>query len=113
MISGDHFELIKGTSNVTINKGSRLFVNASGETGNHFTIQIGTDGNLNLQVDAGKINVHNVQGDINLKAGGSINMEAGAHIRMTSQAKNVTVHGDMLEQVEGENKKTGAPINLN
>ena len=113
LISKDHFELIKGTSNVTINKGSRLFVNASGETGNHFTIQIGTDGNLNLQVDAGKINIHNVQGDINMKAGGSINMEAGAHIRMTSQAKNVTVHGDMLEQVEGENKKTGAPINLN
>ena len=113
LISGDHFELIKGASNVTINKGSRLFVNASGEKDNHFTIQIGTDGNLNIQVDAGKINIHNVQGDINMKAGGSINLEAGAHIRMKSSAYATTVSGDMLEQVQGKNTKTGKPIDLN
>ena len=113
LISGDHYELIKGTSNVTINKGSRLFVNASGETDNHFTIQIGQDGNLNLQVDAGKINIHNVQGDINMKAGGSINFEAGAHIRMKATDYATTVSGDMNEEVQGKNRKTGKPIDLN
>jgi len=113
LISGDHFELIKGTSNVTINKGSRLFVNASGETDNHFTIQIGTDGNLNLQVDAGKINIHNVQGDINMKAGGSINMEAGGDIRMLSSGYSASVSGDWNERVQGKNTKTGKPIDLN
>ena len=113
LITGDHYELIKGTSNVTINKGSRLFVNASGQENNHFTIQIGTDGNLNLQVDAGKINIHNVQGDINMKAGGSINLEAGAHIRMKSTDYATTVAGDMNEEVQGKNRKTGKPIDLN
>ena len=113
LISGDHFELIKGTSNVTINKGSRLFVNAAAGENQHFTIQIGENGNLNLQVDAGKINIHNVQGDINMKAGGSINLEAGAHIRMKSTDYATTVSGDMNEEVQGKNRKTGKPIDLN
>ena len=113
LISGDHFELIKGTSNVTINKGSRLFVNAAAGENQHFTIQIGENGNLNLQVDAGKINIHNVQGDINMKAGGSINLEAGAHIRMKATDYATTVSGDMNEEVQGKNRKTGKPIDLN
>ena len=113
LISGDHFELIKGTSNVTINKGSRLFVNAAAGKDQHFTIQIGENGNLNLQVDAGKINIHNVQGDINMKAGGSINLEAGAHIRMKATDYATTVSGDMNEEVQGKNRKTGKPIDLN
>jgi hypothetical protein len=113
LISGDHYELIKGSSNVTINKGSRLFVNAGAGKDQHFTIQIGENGNLNLQVDAGKINIHNVQGDINMKAGGSINLEAGAHIRMKATDYATTVSGDMNEEVQGKNRKTGKPIDLN
>ena len=120
LTSGSHYELIKGTSNVTINKGSRLFINAS-KTGSrdsadnqHFTIQVGDNGNMNIQLDAGDLNIHTKDGDINMKAGGSINMEAGKEIRMNSLGYSAEVgESGWNEKVTGPNTKTGKPINLN
>ena len=120
LTSGSHFELIKGTSNVTINKGSRLFVNAS-KTGErdsadnqHLTIQIGDNGNLNIQIDAGDLNIHTVDGDINMKSGRSINMTATKEIRIQSPGFAASVGEDgWRESVTGPNTKTGKPINLN
>ena len=118
LTSGDHYELIKGTSNVTINKGSRLFINAN-KTGTrdsadnqHLTIQVGENGNLNIQLDAGDLNIHAVDGNINMKAERAINMET-AVVRMKTKFFEAEVDGNWDEKVTGTNTKTGSTIDLN
>jgi hypothetical protein len=69
---------------------------------------------MNIQLDAGDLNIHTKDGDINMKAGGSINMEAGKEIRMKSLGYSAEVgESGWNEKVTGPNTKTGKPINLN
>ena len=112
IISNDHFAHIKGTHNTTVDGGVRVFVNAQAKTSNNYTIQVGTNANVNIQVDKGDVNVVTRQGDVNMKAE-NMNIDVTETFGVKCRNMNVEVNGTLKEIVTLENRKTGKPINLN
>ena len=112
IISNDHFAHIKGTHNTTVDGGVRVFVNANGTADSNYTIQVGSNANVNVQVDKGNINLVAGQGEINMKAE-DMNIDITKDFRVKAQSVNFEVNGSYKEIVTGTNTKTGNPINLN
>ena len=112
IISNDHFAHIKGTHNTTVDGGVRVFVNANGTADSNYTIQVGSNANVNVQVDKGNINLVAGQGEINMKAE-DMNIDVTKDFRVKAQSVNFEVNGSYKEIVTGSNTKTGKPINLN
>ena len=112
IISNDHFAHIKGTHNTTVDGGVRVFVNANGTADSNYTIQVGNNANVNVQVDNGNINLVAGQGEINMKAE-DMNIDITKDFRVKAQSVNFEVNGTFTEKVLGVNTKTGKPINLN
>ena len=112
IISNDHFAHIKGTHNTTVDGGVRVFVNADASADSHYTIQVGSNANVNIQVDKGDVNVVATQGAINMKAE-DMNIDIAKDFRVKAQSVNFEVNGSWKEAVTGTNTKTGSVINLN
>ena len=112
IISNDHFAHIKGTHNTTVDGGVRVFVNANAKTKSDYTIQVGGNASVNVQVDKGDINLITTQGNINMKAE-NMNVDITRDFRVKAQSVNFQVDGSYKEIVTGSNTKTGDPINLN
>ena len=111
LTSGDDFAHIRGNSSTTVNGGVRVFVNADGSTdNNNYTIQVGANANVNIQVNKGNVNVVTTDGDINMKSGNDINIEATNAIRLKSTTFDAEVQGAWNERVEGDNTKTGKAV---
>ena len=114
LITGDSYVHIKGDQSTTTDGGVRVFVNADGSTADgHYTIEVGNNANINIQVNKGNVNVITTQGDINLKSGANIQLDAAQGIYLRSQTLNAEVDGDWNEKITGTNTKTGKTINLN
>ena len=91
-----------------------MFVNADASTDDHnYTIEVGNNANVNIQVNKGDVNVVTTQGDINLKSGKDVNIEAAQALRLKSNTLEAEVDGTWTEKVTGANTKTGKTINLN
>ena len=99
-------------SNTTVDGGVRVFVNADATADSHYTIQVGNNANVNVQVDKGNINLVAPQGEINMKAE-NMNIDVTRDFRVKTQSANFEVNGSLKEIVTGSNTKTGKPINLN
>ena len=112
IITNDHFAHIQGKSSTTTDKGVRVFVNASATASNDYTIQVGSNANVNIQVDKGDVNVVATQGNVNMKAE-NMNVDITETFGVKCRNMNFEVNGTLKEIVTGENKKTGKPINLN
>jgi len=121
IITSDHYAHIKGNHSTTVDGGVRVFVNADASTDdNNYTIEVGNNANVNIQVNKGDVNVHTVEGNINMKSGKDIRLDAAGDIRMTAQSFGADIAGTWTEKVDGFNSKTGdgmtikaVPINLN
>ena len=114
LITGDHFAHIKGNHSTTVDGGVRVFVNADASTDDHnYTIEVGNNANVNIQVNKGDVNVVTTQGDINLKSGKDVNIEAAQALRLKSNTLEAEVDGTWTEKVTGTNTKTGKTIDLN
>ena len=119
LIYGQQYTHIRGNQSTTTNGGVKVFVNAAGAGGRnalkqyHYTIQVGKNANVNIQVDKGDVNVVTTQGDINLKSGKDVNIEAAQALRLKSNTLEAEVDGTWTEKVTGANTKTGKTINLN
>jgi hypothetical protein len=108
IVSNDEFAHIKGNSSTTVDGGIRVFVNADGSTDDHnYTIQVGNNANVNIQVDKGDVNVVTSQGDINLKSGKNIHMEATQGIYMKSASVDAEISGDWNESTKNKTESTG------
>ena len=59
----DRFAHIKGTHHTTVDGGVRVFVNANVLVGSNYTIQVGSNANVNIQVDKGNVNLIATQGN--------------------------------------------------
>ena len=118
IISNDHFAHIQGNSSTTADAGVRVFVNAkaqssgSDSTKNDYTIQVGSNASVNVQVDKGNVNVIATQGTINMKSE-NMNLDITETFGVKCRNMNVEVNGILKERVLRENSKTGKPINLN
>ena len=124
LVTGDHYAHIKGNHSTTTDGGVRVFVNASGLGGgaapgqvtsaiNSYTIEVGNNANVNIQVNKGNVNVNTADGNINLKSGKDIVMDAAQGIYMRANSYNAQIDTTWTEKVSGTNTKTGKTINLN
>jgi len=108
LVTGDDFAHIKGNSSTTTDGGVRVFVNADGATEDgHYTIEVGNNANVNIQVNKGNVNVVTSEGDINLKSAKNIHMEATQGIYMKSTAMAIEVNGNWVETSENKTESTG------
>jgi hypothetical protein len=108
IVSNDEFAHIKGNSSTTVDGGIRVFVNADGSTDDHnYTIQVGNNANVNIQVDKGDVNVVTSQGDINLKSGKNIHMDATQGIYMKAASVDAEISGDWNESTKNKTESTG------
>ena len=113
LTTGDDFAHIKGNSSTTVDGGVRVFVNADGSTDDHnYTIQVGNNANVNIQVDKGNVNVVTSEGDINLKSGKNIQLDATQGIFMTARTFSAEISSTWVERVQGNNLKTGDHIQI-
>ena len=113
LTTGDDFAHIKGNSSTTVDGGVRVFVNADGSTDDHnYTIQVGNNANVNIQVDKGNVNVVTSEGDINLKSGKNIQLDATQGIFMTARTFSAEISSTWVERVQGNNLKTGKDITI-
>ena len=102
IIKGDSYRLlsnkeqvqITGNSDITIDGRHKLYINKSGVENNYYDIQIGAGASINIQVDSGDVNIHTIQGKINMNAGGDYNLNVGGNY-------TVQVAGNTLETIEG------------
>ena len=105
LISKDKKVYVAGNSDITLDGRHKLYINKNNTANNHYDIQIGAGASINIQVDDGDVNIHTVQGKINMNAGGDYNLKVGGNM-------NVLVEGSISETVEGSktSNTTGAVI---
>jgi len=96
---------IQGQSDISIDGRHKLYINKSGVADNHYDIQVGAGASINIQVDSGDVNIHTIQGKINMNAGGDYNLKVGGNY-------TVEVAGNTSETIEGTktSNTTGAVI---
>ena len=111
LTTGDDFAHIKGNSSTTTDGGVRVFVNADGATEDgHYTIEVGNNANVNIQVNKGNVNVVTSEGDINLKSAKNIHMDATQGIYMKSSLMKIQVDGQWTETSQNKTQSTGAHV---
>ena len=100
IVTNDDFAHIKGNSSTTVDGGVRVFVNADGSTGDqNYTIEVGNNANVNIQVNKGDVNVVTTEGDISIKSGGDVNIQADKNMNLSSQNMNLEINGTWNESV--------------
>ncbi len=105
--TGDHYVHIKGDQSTTVDGGIRVFVNADASTDDHnYTIEVGNNANVNIQVNKGNVNVVTTEGDINMKSGRNINMET-LGFRLQAQTVDIAVSGQWTETSKDKTESTG------
>ena len=109
LITGDHFAHIKGNHSTTVDGGVRVFVNADASSDDqNYTIEVGNNANVNIQVNKGDVNVVTTEGDINLKSGRNINMQT-LGFRLQAQTVDIAVNETWNETVNtSKTESTGA-----
>ena len=132
VISNDEYCHIQGNSRETIDKGVRIRVNASGESGNNYNVEVGQGSNVNIEVNGGNINLTTLgsgqdAGDININAARDLKIQVGRNmttdvietITETSKTKtqstqNTHQQNAALHDINGNEVDIDAdPINLN
>jgi hypothetical protein len=100
IVTNDDFAHIKGNSSTTVDGGVRVFVNADGSTGDqNYTIEVGNNANVNIQVNKGDVNVVTTEGDISIKSGGDVNIQADKNMNLSAQNMNLEINGTWNESV--------------
>ena len=106
LITGDHFAHIKGNHSTTVDGGVRVFVNADASSDDqNYTIEVGNNANVNIQVNKGDVNVVTTEGDINLKSGRNINMQTSG-FRLQAQTVDISVSGQWTETTRNKTENT-------
>ena len=99
-------------------------MNSSGTEGNNYNIEVGSNANVNVEVNKGNINLTTLSpdvGDININASRDLNVQVNRNFTVAVLGDAVeTITGKKDEIVSGKNTKTGSeidmdanPINLN
>ena len=105
LVSDSNKHFIQGNSDISIDGRHKIYINKNNVANNHYDIQIGAGASINIQVDSGDVNIHTIQGKINMNAGGDYNLKVGGNM-------NVVVEGNTTETIEGTktSNTTGAVI---
>ena len=107
LITGDSYVHIKGDQSTTTDGGVRVFVNADGATEDgHYTIEVGNNANVNIQVNKGDVNLVTSEGDINLKSGRNLNLQVAQGFRLQAQTVDISVSGQWMETTKDKTEST-------
>ena len=106
--TGDDYCHIQGTTGgkETYDAGLRVKVNALGETGNNYNIEVGAKSNVTIEVQDGDINLISQLGDVNLKAGKNMNIDV-------AQALNIKVGGAITETSDSKTESAAKTHQMN
>ena len=106
--TGDDYCHIQGTTGgkETYDGGLRVKVNALGETGNNYNIEVGAKSNVTIEVQDGDINLISQLGDVNLKAGKNMNIDV-------AQALNIKVGGAITETSDSKTESAAKVHQMN
>ena len=106
--TGDDYCHIQGTNGgkETYDAGLRVKVNALGETGNNYNIEVGAKSNVTIEVQDGDINLISQLGDVNLKAGKNMNIDV-------AQALNIKVGGAITETSDSKTESAAKVHQMN
>ena len=108
LITGDSYVHIKGDQATTTDGGVRVFVNADGATEDgHYTIEVGNNANVNIQVNKGNVNLVTAEGDINMKSGRNLNIQTAQGFRLQAQTVDISVSGQWMETTKDKTESTG------
>ena len=119
IITNDEYVHIQGTNRTTIDEGLRVRVNAKGQSGNNYNLEVGQGSNVNIEVNGGNINLTTLgsgqdAGDINLNASRNLNIQVGNQMNVNVIRDSIeNIGGKKDEFVVGNNTKTGKKIDLN
>lgn len=113
--NGNSQSLISGSKDLSIDGHYKLYINKSGSLFNNYDIQIGAGANINIQVDAGNVNITTgSDGKMNLNSGGDFNLKVGGNYTMTvAGSRSVSVAGSTTDNTLGSVVHTGSTIDLN
>lgn len=112
VLKDDHTH-IEGKQTLTVDKGLKILVNKDGEEQN-YDLEVGQNGNLNLTVNKGQLNVFCQDGDANvciignanIKVTEDVNMEVGGDYNLSIMGnKHEVIHGYESKMIRG-NKNT-------
>jgi len=92
IVTNDDYCHIQGIARSTTDKGLRVRVNAKGEAGNNYNIEVGQGSNVNVEVNGGNINLTTLgtgedAGDINVNASRDLNMQIGRNMNINVLSK--------------------------
>ena len=105
---------ITGNSDITIDGRHKLYINKSNTLNNHYDIQIGAGASINIQVDDGDVNIHTIQGKINMNAGGDYNLNVGGNYTVQVAGNTTeTIEGSKTSNTTGAVTHRGSTIDLN
>ena len=105
---------IQGQSDITIDGRHKLFINKLQQENNHYDIQIGAGASINIQVDSGDVNIHTIQGKINMNAGGDYNLKVGGNYTVEVAGNtSETINGTKTSNTTGAVIHRGSTIDLN
>ena len=114
IISEDDYCHIQGTGRTTIDEGLRVRVNANGESGNNYNIEVGAGSNVNVEVNKGNINLTTLSpdvGDININASRDLNMQVNRNVNIGVLGKvDIEVMGDWTESTKNKTESTETHI---
>ena len=71
----------------------------------NYTIEVGNNANVNIQVNKGDVNVVTTEGDINMKSGRNINMQT-TWFRLQAQTVDISVSGQWMETTRNKTENT-------
>ena len=114
--TNDDYTHIQGTQRHTTDEGVRIRVNADGKEGNNYNIEVGSNSNVNVEVNKGNINLTTLNpdvGDININASRNLNVQVGKDMNVSVLGNaSETITGTKDELVQGKNTKTGSEIDM-
>ena len=114
LTSGDNKVYIQGDSDTTIDGRHKIFINKDGSANNHYDIQVGPGANVNIHVDNGDLNLHSLNGRINMNAGGDYNLKVGGNMTVRVAGEfNQIVEGGSIHNTSGTVVIRGNTIDLN
>lgn len=124
----DSYEHIDGKHHVTVDKGSKVLINAD-EEGNSLEVQVGASGDFTVEVSEGNLNLtvignvnetiegnvtREVTGNVDETIGGNITRQVAGNVDETISGNvNETISGNHTEMTSGNVIVQGATINLN
>ena len=111
LTTGDHFAHIKGNHSTTVDGGVRVFVNADASSDDqNYTIEVGNNANVNIQVNKGDVNVVTNEGDVNMKSGRNLNIQTTQGFRLQAQTVDIAVSGQWTETTKNKTESTGTHV---